>query len=46
MFYIDVYKVKKLKENIEAKNFWLKNKFLYKNKITKLDNLTVVSMYR
>lgn len=35
-----------IKENIEAKNFWLKNKFLYKNKITKLDNLTVVSMYR
>lgn len=35
-----------IKDNIEAKNFWLKNKFLHNGKSSKLDTYTVLCMYR
>ena len=35
-----------IEDNIEAKNFWLKNKFLHNNKSYELDNYNVVCMFK
>ena len=35
-----------IEDNIEAKNFWLKNKFSHNNKSSKLDNYNVLCMFK
>ena len=35
-----------IEDNIQAKNFWLKNNFLLKRNVTKLERFNVVSMYK
>lgn len=48
--YYEYYKEKSTFDNIqlvyiEAKNFWLKNKFLHNNKSSILHSYTVIHMY-
>ena len=35
-----------IEDNVQARNFWLKNNFLFKGNVTKLENFNVVSMYK